>query len=238
MTRMPRDVEPCELMRMHIDALFTHDSTGDLVCVNDPSGGGAPAPRFYLGATANGCVRRFRHDVTARLRGELATATNEAEHTDIATPPSAARYESIVGRYAPVNKTWSGPAFTFPDRLPTTFHTTLIDASTTSLLEESLAAWIPDVSTCQPMIVLVVDGRAVSICASVRITGEAHEAGVDTALPYRGRGYATHVAAAWSNMVHELGRIPFYSTAWTNKASRAVARKLTLVHFGNDLHIS
>ena len=230
-------VPPRELMRMHIDALYTHDAAGDLLSVNEPAGGGAPAPRFYLGTTADGCVRRFRHDVTAALRAELA-ASDQAELADRAIPPSAARYERIIGRYAQVNKTWTGAVFTFPTQLPAVLETTAIDASTTALLEASLPAWIPDVPTWQPMIVLVVDGRAVSICASVRITEEAHEAGVDTAPSHRGRGYAAHVAVAWANAVRELGRIPLYSTSWTNKASQSVASKLSLVHFGNDLHIT
>ena len=56
------------------------------------------------------------------------------------------------------------------------------------------------------MAVLVVDGKAVSICASVRITDEGHEAGVDTAPPSRGRDYAALVVTAWANAVREMGR--------------------------------
>ena len=223
---------------MHIDALYTHDAAGDLLCVNEAAGGGALAPRFYLGATADGCVHRFRRDVTDRLRAELAAASSDGALTDLLVPPSAARYESIVGRYAPVNKTWAGPAFTFPARLTQAHDATFIDASTAPLLESVLPAWIPDVSTCQPMVVFVVDGKAVSICASVRITDEAHEAGVDTAPSYRGLGYAVRAATAWANAVRDLGRVPLYSTSWTNTASRSVARKLSLIHFGNDLHIT
>jgi hypothetical protein len=223
---------------MHIDALYTHDAAGDLVCVNEAAGRGAPAPRFYLGATPDGCVRRFRHDVTPALRAELAAASEDKKLADLATPIEPARYEDIISRYAPANKTWGGPAFTFATPLPVTLATTLVDDSTALLLEALLPAWIPDVATCQPMVVLVIDGKAVSICASVRITEEAHEAGVDTALAYRGRGYAAHVAARWANAVREIGRVPLYSTSWTNRASRSVARKLSLIHFGNDLHIT
>jgi hypothetical protein len=223
---------------MHIDALYTHDGAGDLVLVNEAAGGGAPAPRFYLGATADGCLRRFRHDVTPALRAELNAVPDDGMLTDLAAPPEPARYEEIIRRYAPADKTWSGPAFTFAARLPATLETTFIDASTAPLLEAMLPAWLPDVSTCQPMVVFVVDGKAVSICASVRITDEAHEAGVDTARAYRGRGYAAHVTAAWAYAVREIGGVPLYSTSWTNSASRSVAQKLSLIHFGNDLHIT
>ena len=226
---------PRDLMRMHIGALYTHDVAGDLVSVNEPAGG--PAPRFFLGATDDGCMLRFRHDVNVELRTEL-TAAARAEQGGLATPPSAAIYEEIIRRSTPALKTSTGPAFTFPARLPPARDTTLIDASTAYLLEPLLSAWIPDVATCQPMIVLVADGKAVSICASVRITDEAYEAGVDTALAYRGRGYAGQVVTGWAGSVRELDRVPLYSTSWTNTASRSVARKLALLHFGNDLHIT
>ena len=227
---------PRELMRMHIEALYTRDAAGDLVSVNEPAGGG-PAPRFFLGATDDGCMLRFRHDVNVELRTEL-TAAARVERGGLATPPSPAIYEEIIRRSTPAPKTSAGPAFTFPARLPPAGDTTLIDESNAPLLEPLLSAWIPDVPMCQPMLALVVDGKAVSICASVRLTDEACEAGVDTALPHRGRGYAAQVVSAWAKAVRELDRVPLYSTSWTNTASRSVARKLALVHFGNDLHVT
>ncbi|HKW12755.1 MAG TPA: GNAT family N-acetyltransferase, partial [Gemmatimonadaceae bacterium] len=100
------------------------------------------------------------------------------------------------------------------------------------------AGWVPDVELAQPMFALVVDRQAVSVCASVRLTAHAHEAGVDTARAYRRRGYAACVAAAWARAVRDLGRTPLYSTSWQNEASRAVARQLGLIQFGCDLHIT
>jgi RimJ/RimL family protein N-acetyltransferase len=89
-----------------------------------------------------------------------------------------------------------------------------------------------------PLTVFVVAGQAVAACGSVRITPQAYEAGVETAAPFRGRGYGSAVVAAWATAVRALGVEPLYSTTWKNTASRAVARALRLVAVGCDLHIT
>jgi len=38
--------------------------------------------------------------------------------------------------------------------------------------------------------------------------------------------------------VRALERVPLYSTSWENQASRRLAARLGLVHFGADLHIT
>jgi RimJ/RimL family protein N-acetyltransferase len=88
------------------------------------------------------------------------------------------------------------------------------------------------------LIAAVIDDQAVAVCGSVRITARAHEAGVETSLPHRGHGYAAQTTAAWAKAVRALGVEPLYSTSWDNAASRAVARKLGLIHFCNDLHLT
>jgi GNAT superfamily N-acetyltransferase len=228
-----------ELMRLHVEALFTHDAEGYLVRVNEPDG--APAPRFFLGRTVDGTVWRFRNDLVPDLRTELEEAASEddvlREHV-VDSPTSPSRYEDILARSAPVQRTWAGPAFCFPQELPTTIGTILVAEGNAQILRPLLEAWVPDVPLCQPMVALTVGGHAVAVCCSVRRTTTAHEAGVETALPYRGRGYAAQVVAAWARAVRDMGCVPLYSTSWQNEASRAVAGKLALVRFGSDLHIT
>jgi predicted GNAT family acetyltransferase len=55
-----------------------------------------------------------------------------------------------------------------------------------------------DVPKAQPFMALIEGGRAVSICASVRISGAVHCAGVETHPDHRQRGYASEVVAAWA----------------------------------------
>lgn len=230
----PALVDPLMLMRLHVEAEFVHDAAGALVRINEPNG--AAAPRFFLGATARGVVTRFRHDVPAEARVPLEQMASGLSRLDESTSPEP--FERILSMAAPVQHTSAGPAFTFPDRLPEQLRAVSIDASNASLLAEHLPAWAPDVHVCQPMIAVVVDGRAVSVCGTVRRTGAACEAGVETAGSYRGQGLAPIAVAAWASAVRSAALVPLYSTSWTNHASRAVARKLGLIHFGNDLHIT
>ena len=89
----------------------------------------------------------------------------------------------------------------------------------------------------QPFLVIIEENKAVSVCRSVRITSQAHEAGVETLPGFRGKGYAADVVAEWASFVRSRGALPLYSTSWDNIASQAVARKLQLVSYGEDFHI-
>jgi len=225
-----------DLMQLHVEALFIHDADGHVVRVNEPNG--APAPRFFLGRTADGAVRRFRHDVGHDLRRSLSEAASEDDGHVLDAVAMPSRYADILARFEPVQRTWMGPAFCFPHELPATIDTVLVTEANDDLLRPLLQEWILDARLNQPMFALVVDGRAASVCCSVRRTSMAHEVGVETAPRYRGRGYAGQVVTAWARAVREMGRVPLYSTSWQNEASRAVARALVLIQFGSDLHIT
>jgi predicted GNAT family acetyltransferase len=106
------------------------------------------------------------------------------------------------------------------------------------VLSPSLEPWLDDVAAEVPMAGVVLDGHAVSVCCSVRISAAADEAGVETHADFRGRGYALAAVAAWSEAVRSLGRIPLYSTSWDNAASRQVAAKLGLIQYGSVVHIT
>ena len=90
----------------------------------------------------------------------------------------------------------------------------------------------------QPFYAVVVDNRAVSACGTVRRSALGIEAGVDTLEGYRRRGYARRAVAAWCRVAREEGLIGFYSTSWSNVASRALADSLGLQQFAVEFSVS
>ena len=225
-------------MKAHVESLFVLDASGDMVHANEA--GDPPAPRFFLGQTADGPAWWFRHDVDEPTRRELEAAIR-ADASLVGAEPmpiGPAPYEAILARTQPAQRTSSGLAFSFPEELSTEPGAILVTAANAEILVPLLSDWLGDVPLWQPMMVLPVDGHAVSICSSVRLTSDAHQAGVETNRAHRGRGYAARVVTAWARSVRDIGRIPIYSTSWQNEASRAVARKLQLICFGSDLHIT
>ena len=225
-------------MQLHVEAEFTHDPSGRLVRVNEPAGDAAP--RFFLGQTATGVIRRFRHDVPDDLQRELeiTSAPERLGEIDLDRPLDTAPFVAILARIAPVRRTSTGLAYRFPDTEPRRSGTRILrDDADAELLRPLLPAWIPDIRNSAPLVALVIDGRAVAVCGSVRISPRAHEAGVETAIGWRGHGHALAVVARWAAAVRDEGAEPLYSTTWENTASRALARKLGLIPVGRDLHI-
>ena len=68
-------------MRIHVEALFTHNEGLRIESVNQPNGG--VAPRFFLGRTIAGNLWRFRTDLPGDLVKELKKLCNgEPEMTE------------------------------------------------------------------------------------------------------------------------------------------------------------
>ncbi len=113
-----------DLMQIHMSALFRHDERNRLLAVNEP---GPPwrddplPPRLYLGRTREGLTWRFRHDLPESLVAELEPMlAAEPVAADLSRPPRClAALQSTLARYGPITGTWSGPAWHFPDEIPT-----------------------------------------------------------------------------------------------------------------------
>jgi RimJ/RimL family protein N-acetyltransferase len=224
-------------MRLHLEALFTVDDRGRLVSVND--GSGAPAPRFFMGWTRGGNVWAVHHRVEADMAAELeALAAIDAPALD--EEPNSDRIRPYLDLLDPPSnaRTWTGPSYCFPDELPTPDATVQVTQDNVDMLRPHLEAWSEDFSNGVPVFAALQDQCAVSVCASVRITGKVHEAGVETHPDFRGRGCATRVVNAWAVYVRSAGLDPLYSTSWENVASRRLAQKLNLRQYGSVLHVT
>jgi hypothetical protein len=242
------DLSDLHLLDLQIDALFTHDGVGRIVAINEPNGG--PAPRFFLGRTRMGNRWRVRHDLPEATAQRLnALAANEPVRDDIeAEPRSMAAFTEALRADQEIQSITSGPAYRFPDALSAPSaraDVTRITRANLRLLHRfeqmgvgwDLAVLVGEIDRREPMVAVVEDDAAVSLCFSARLTEHAAEAGVETLDAYRSRGYAPTAVTAWAHAIRANGRIPLYSTSWDNRASQTVARKLGLVRYAADLSL-
>lgn len=223
------------LMRLHTNALYRFTPEGKLLAANRWDGG--EAPRAYLARTPDTHYWFFRHDLPTTVCDSLLRF-GVPPHGDSNTASFESTCEQIVGRHAPIQEVGGGPAYAFPTSTqPDAGNIARITPSNAHLLAADMADWLPDVPHCQPFFACLEDGRAVAVCASVRISGAADEAGVETIAGSRRRGYATAVIRAWAHAVVAAGKVPLYSTSWDNQASQQVAARLGLALIGSDFHI-
>jgi hypothetical protein len=189
------------------------------------------APFFVLIRGTSDVTWGVRKDVPENIAYELdRLASEEPPVRDFQAPPlHADAYLSLVG-----GQILSGPAFGFPDEIAQSTDIALIDRL--DLLERHFSGWIAaEISWCAPIVAVIDGGYPVSVCfCATRDSAPAVEAGLETAAAFRGRGLATRVTAAWACKIRTSGRIPIYSTSWSNTASLAVARKLGLIQYASD----
>ena len=132
---------------------------------------------------------------------------------------------------------YSGPAFTFPEVIARPHGMVLIDDLRP--LEHHFTGWTAgEIPGASPIVAVVEEGYAVSVCFCARRSDAAAEAGLETAEAFRGRGLGPRVTAAWALAIRDSGRVPLYSTSWSNEASLAVARKLGLTAYANTWSLS
>ena len=237
---MREHVSNKELMKIQVEVLFTQDENGCLQRINEPTGDVKPAPRFFFGYTNEGSICRFRHDLPDNVIAQLKeVAATEPIHINFQKIPRSHRqFEDILQSHAPIERVWVGPAYRFPEHITPPTNVVRLSCENAGLLKKDFAEMVSELNSSQPYLAIIEDSRVVSICRSVRVSSRAHEAGVDTRVGYRRRGYATSVVAVWALAVRALNLIPLYSTSWDNVASQGVARRLGLVQYGVDYHVT
>lgn len=249
-------------MELHLRCLYTHDATGRITTSREPEG--HRAARFHLARTRLGNLWRLRDDLSAqdvRSLARLAGKEMPLDTADLASPPTAPErlepFRRVLRAQQPIGFEWAGPAYHFPEtlyrdesalheRTVATLRVSSVEPGEESVLARHFAEEIPSLASRQPFFAALEEGCAVAICQSARPMGGASsglqpcvatEAGVATVASHRGRGLAARVVAAWAAEVVRVGGCPLYSTSWENLASRAVARKLGLVCYGEDVHL-
>ena len=229
-----------ELMKIQVEALFTSDGSGRLRGINEPGGEVRPAPRFFFGNTKEGSICRFRYDlpeiVVARLR-EFASAEPMLMNSQ-KFPRCHRQFSDILQSHALIEGVWVGPAYRFPDHIEPPTNVVRLSRENAGLLKGDFAKMVPELDCGRPYSAAIEDSLAVSICQSVRLSSRAHEAGVDTLEAYRQRGHATSAVASWALAVRARNLIPLYSTSWDNVASQGLARRLGLMQYGVDYHVT
>jgi hypothetical protein len=239
-------------MELHLRCLYHHDAAGRIVAARQP--GGRSDVLFHLARTPLGNLWRFGARLEPGLVSDLARLAGRepALSSPLDEPPPAperaeALRRSLSAVFGPLRE-WRGPAYRFPDELCVPAGELPLQEVTparAALLRAGFADWLSELADRRPCIAACQGETAVSLCCSsrpVEVPGSAScpaaEAGVETLPARRGEGHACRVVAAWALAVRASGAEPMYSTSWDNHASRAVARKLGLSAYGEDLHFS
>ena len=233
----PAVVVPRGLLAQRFDALY---ETADGHIVRSNSWEARSAPRFHLLVAAEGPMIRFRGDVPDEVKrriADLAAAETWAPEAD-GPPATLAAYAEALASHAPVEAIWSGPAFAMFRGIHPWAPVVDISDANAGLLTGKLAEWLPDIPHRRPFVAVAHDAKAVSLCASVRISPAVHCAGVETHPEHRQRGHALAAVSGWAHAVQQLRATPFYSTSWDNVGSRRVAARLGFQHVASDFHIS
>jgi len=229
-----------ELADLHLDALYERDAVGFITGSRDPS---VSPPRFHLVRTLERNRWLLGASLESAQREQLASILSlQPPISDCADaearPPNLEAIRAALAQHAPPVREYRGPAFFFPSQLPAVDRAELL-ATARGAPREGPFAYLGNAGDAShPIAIVRANNETVaSICYSARSTSVAAEAGVETAAEYRGRGYGLRVVVAWATAVREGGRVPLYSTEWGNTASRALARRLGLICYAEDLHI-
>ncbi len=180
------------------------------------------------------CHARLAGDVVAELEAVARAPRGRPRDWQL----EYGRYLSILGSVGRVTAMRAGPLYRVPAPPPEMAPATRITPANADLLRGGLDEWLPDVASGLPMCAAIVDGRAVSLCASAHAARGAHAAGVETLPAWRGRGLASQAVAAWAQAVLDEGGTPFYATTFDNLASQGVARRLGMQLVGSEFSLA
>lgn len=214
-----------DLLRLQLRTAFLLDRQGRLLAVNEPH---RPAPPRVFVATGGGeRLVRWRHDISETIaRGWLSCADDDAALV------------SRVAAHQPISNEHRGPAYALPPLSEPSEAAVIARSAQAPPLHPELVARGWGLTEAEPYLGVVRDGHVVAVCYSSRDGEEACEAGVETAITYRGQGLGTLVVRAWAHAVQRSGRLALYSTSWDNDASQRIAAALGAEQYGENWHLT
>jgi predicted GNAT family acetyltransferase len=153
----------------------------------------------------------------------------------------------LLAEVAPISLEWRGPAFRFPanesarrrlaDWAVGVLRVEPEDSAVREGVSDAFGDLAGELAQRAPCFAVYEGERLISIAYSAAgVGGPATEVGVDTVSDQRGRGHAARCVSAWALAQIAAGAHPLYSTSWANAASLALARKLGLTLYGENLH--
>lgn len=210
-----------------VDRLVGADEKGRL------SGAG---PHLYVCRTTGAVLCRSHVDLTPNVAAALQRLALAPRGRPRDWPRELGQYLEVLAPVGPVTSIRAGLLYRVGD--PPASPAVRITRSNAGLLRGGLEEWLPDVEAGGLIYAAIADGKAVSICASVKAVEGAHEAGVETLISHRGKGFAAAAVSAWAGAVQRLRATPFYGAAFDNLASQAVARRHRMDLVGSELTIA
>ncbi len=211
-----------ELIRLQLE-LECKGVTEDGLLVRAPGPDPDDIARVCMAQYDGGSLVFFRYDLPQPVRERLKARLLVQ---DLADPATLTR---LLGEYIGDSKIGRWKTYIFPSSLTPADYSGAIQLGE---IHRALAeGYDPKLrplthTTCA----LLVAGQIVSTCESARESAHAGEAWVRTRPEFRRRGYARRVTAAWAHSLQMRGQVPFYSHAWDNAASEALAHSLGLIH--------
>jgi Acetyltransferase (GNAT) domain len=209
--------------------------------------GTGAGPQLVLACARDGVRARIGNQIASDVARTLTTEIGSAPSgTDPdAPPPQVEHWRMLVENALGVAVTLapgSGPSYLIERdvRFPAT--AVLVRSDTTDLASVRHANpgnWADDEwrdllgGHLGPWVMAMQRERVISICHTPVSNAVAAEAGVWTHPDFRGQGHAAAATAEWAALMRPTGRLLFYSTSWTNRASQRVAARLGLRRMGH-----
>ncbi len=232
-------------LEVQLSTLYVCGSEGRLRFIHEPGYTESeldPAPRFFMGRSAEGNLWRFHHDLPEDVTLEL-DGLCRAEPTPSnlrAEPRQAGAIRAVLERHSSIAGEERGPAYRLPETSRQPRAAIIVTEENAQVLERYFPWKLTSRNSFStgPLAASVVNDHAVSICYCARLTDAAAEAGVETTESARGLGHAGAAVAVWAAAIQSRGLLPLYSTSWDNAASQRVAQKLGAVMYGEDWWIT